>query len=76
VVIIEKAHGGLEYFYAHLSRVKVKVGDAVQPGQVVGLSGRTGHVTGPHLHFEARPVDGTFGTDVNPLRVKQGKRHE
>lgn len=46
--------------YAHLSSVQVAPGQAVAAGQVLGLSGATGNVTGPHLHFglalpEARP---------------------
>lgn len=72
VVIIEKATGDLEYFYAHLSRVHVKVGQAVMPGMVVGYSGNTGNSTGPHCHFEARPLNGRYGSDVNPMQVKKG----
>lgn len=43
---------GLWGVLAHLSRVDVKPGDRVRPGQTIGRSGATGHVTGPHLHFE------------------------
>lgn len=42
---------------AHLSRMDVREGDAVQPGDVVGLVGATGRVTGPHLHWALRVAD-------------------
>lgn len=44
--------GGLITRYAHLSRADVRVGQQVQAGQKLGVSGATGHTTGPHLHFE------------------------
>jgi murein DD-endopeptidase MepM/ murein hydrolase activator NlpD len=47
--------------YAHLSEIRVEVSAPVSAGTVVGLSGATGDVTAPHLHFEVwrwgRPVD-------------------
>ena len=43
--------GGLFLLYAHLSRLDVRPGDVVQPGTQLGLSGATGRVTGPHLHW-------------------------
>jgi len=57
-------HGaGLTTGYLHLSRALVSVGDTVERGQVIGLVGATGRVTGPHLHWTAR-----YGAiTVNPL---------
>jgi murein DD-endopeptidase MepM/ murein hydrolase activator NlpD len=46
-------HGdGYETLYAHLQGANVYPGDTVKSGQVIAKSGRSGHVTGPHLHFE------------------------
>lgn len=42
------------WLLAHLSKRKVRVGQRVRRGQVVGLSGNTGNSTGPHLHAEQR----------------------
>jgi|SRR5579864_613473 len=48
-------HGqGLLTMYLHLSEFKVKEGDAVKKGQLLGLSGGTGRATAPHLHFAVR----------------------
>ena len=50
VVIVD--HGvGLFTFYAHLSKPLVKTGEIIDKGTTVGLSGRTGRVSGPHLHW-------------------------
>ena len=46
-------HGwGIFSGYAHQSEVKVKIGDVVTAGQLIGLIGKTGRVTGPHLHWD------------------------
>jgi murein DD-endopeptidase MepM/ murein hydrolase activator NlpD len=56
-------HGGALYTsYFHLSRLDVKVGQAVRRGQRLGAVGATGRVTGPHLHFGVK-LDGQW---VNP----------
>lgn len=48
-------HGqGLLTLYLHLSEFKVKEGDQVERGQLLGLSGGTGRATGPHLHIAVR----------------------
>ncbi|MER6031422.1 LysM peptidoglycan-binding domain-containing M23 family metallopeptidase [Streptomyces sp. NPDC001851] len=52
--------------YGHLSRLSVSAGQTVTEGQQVGLSGATGNVTGPHLHFEIRTTP-DYGSDIDPV---------
>lgn len=52
-IIIEHLPG-LYSMYYHLSQLKVKEGQNVQQGDLLGLSGATGFATGPHLHWEVR----------------------
>lgn len=53
LVVLNHAHG-LQTYYAHFSKILVKEGDRIKPGQPVGLGGRTGRATTEHLHFEVR----------------------
>jgi len=59
-------HGeGLYSCYYHLSRIDVAVGDRVEKGSLLGLSGRSGRVTGPHLHFAVM----LYGVQVDPMQL-------
>lgn len=49
---------GTDIWYCHQSSFAVKPGDVVMPGQVIGYTGSTGNVTGPHLHLEVHPGGG------------------
>ncbi|HEX2697791.1 MAG TPA: M23 family metallopeptidase [Anaerolineales bacterium] len=52
--------------YAHTSKMIAIVGQHVNTGDVIGLVGATGHVTGPHVHFEVRVGDNSFHHTYNP----------
>ena len=65
-VILDHGYGVMT-LYAHMSELKVKVGDLISPKQLVGLSGKTGRVNGPHLHWQA-VID---GVKVNPVGLTQ-----
>ena len=46
--------GGIQTYYAHLSRIYVHAGQEVRRGDLMGAAGSTGRVTAPHLHYEVR----------------------
>lgn len=64
--IVIRMADGMYTQYGHLSSIGVSVGQKVVPGQRIGLSGATGNVTGPHLHFEARTTP-DYGSDIDPV---------
>ncbi|MFE3601870.1 peptidoglycan DD-metalloendopeptidase family protein [Streptomyces sp. NPDC059142] len=64
--IVIRHDNGMYSQYAHLSSLSVSAGQSVSTGQQIGLSGATGNVTGPHLHFEIR-TGPEYGSDVDPL---------
>jgi len=56
-LVIIRHPNGLETWYAHLSKIKVKPDDEIVAGQVIGLGGSTGRSRSPHLHLELRYRD-------------------
>ena len=57
-------HGfGYETLYAHMVRIKARVGTRVKRGEVIGYVGSTGKSTGPHLHYEVHKN----GTQLDPI---------
>jgi len=76
-VLVEISHGyGYSSLYAHLSQVHVSPGQMVKRGELIGKCGRSGLVSGPHLHFEVRrngvsqnPVD-FFFDDIDAARYR------
>lgn len=62
---------GTVTYYGHMSEISVNVGESVDPGDIVGYSGNTGHSTGPHLHLEIHP-DGGGAVDPAPWLEDHG----
>lgn len=68
-VVKIKHGGGYESLYAHQSRTRVKRGQKVTRGQIIGYVGSTGRSTGPHLHFGLKKN----GRWVNPMKILRKK---
>jgi hypothetical protein len=60
---------GTRAIYGHMNEVKAHVGDSVNAGDIVGLSGNTGNSTGPHLHFGLKDANGSV-LDPTPYADK------
>ncbi|MFI8768763.1 M23 family metallopeptidase [Streptomyces sp. NPDC053792] len=64
-IVVKHANGTYSQ-YAHLSKIKVYIGQKVGAGQQIALSGNTGNSSGPHLHFEIRTTP-NYGSAINPM---------
>lgn len=63
-IIIITHSNGYETRYAHLDKIGVRKGSYIRRGELIGKTGQSGRVTGPHLHFEIRKN----GKALNPMR--------
>lgn len=69
--VIVNHGGGLLTAYFHMSKFLVKEGDQVKQGQLIGLVGKTGRVTGPHLHWSVH-ADGLYVDGQTLLKLDFG----
>ena len=67
-VIRIKHNYGIKTTYGHLAKIKVRIGDIVSEGQVIGKMGKTGRVKGAHLHYEIS-VNGKSKNPTNFFKI-------
>ncbi len=65
-LIIDHGRYGISSGYAHLNKILVKKGQTLKQGQRIALTGKSGRVTGPHLHFRLKNNKGEY---MNPERM-------
>ncbi|MDB2405577.1 M23 family metallopeptidase [Arcobacteraceae bacterium] len=63
VVYIDHGRGAYTY-YSHMDSIGVQQGQKISKGDIIGKSGKTGRITGPHLHYAVR----LYNTTVDPLQ--------
>jgi len=66
VIYIDHGRGAFSY-YSHMDSFDIKQGQKVKKGQLIGTSGKTGRITGPHLHYALR----LYNTTVDPLQYTE-----
>jgi len=82
LMVLINHHNGYVTLYGHLSELKVHAGQRVAAGQVIAISGTTGHSSGPHLHFSVfhncNVTDpyGWTGRGQDPLRPFDGEESQ
>lgn len=86
MVVVKHPKEGLFSIYAHLSQAEVAMNDRVESGELIALSGKTGRVSGAHLHFELRkgtksidpllimPREGVLLTQAQPRKSSRVRR--
>lgn len=65
--VVIKHADGTQTYYLHLSKILVKKYQVIKSRQIIGKVGRSGRVTGPHLHFGVKSARGKW---LNPLKMK------
>jgi hypothetical protein len=72
--VIVRFTDGSHGIYGHLSQINVKEGALIKAGEIIGLSGNTGHSTGPHLHFSLKE-NGHFVDPTQYADKLAGEQH-